>query len=319
MSILKLKISHLTCHLVSERIIKLEEKDELTVDFLLDRINFELRSGFEQSFLKMLDVMEYRGDPATQYLAKSIKIELNICTTPLTVSSSSSVVDFSKFDDVNDMFVALVSELRSLLGEEKLPSVRRACIINDKQLSNKLPEEFVQEVTAATNLDDLFDTISASDYCNWMNIRLLEKMAAASRQHNTFQLIRKYKEAISSLKIKDVLNHFPAVKISDEYYSKVKAKWSKELDELTVSDIIGHWRRLEFIFDVEDTHSLLERIIEGSVLLYWLIPTELVPYARYSAFRKWNSLEDILYLAVGNHMIKDQEYDFRTTQSDTGK
>jgi len=312
------KINHLADHFVSEKIIKLEERDELTVKCLLDAINSDLESGLNKRFLKMLDVMEHQGNLATESLAKSIKTELSICTAKPTVFPFS-LVDFSDFDDVNDMFTALWSGLRNLFGEDKLPSFRRACTTNDKLMRRKLPEEFVQKFTATTNLDELFDAVVRSPFCNWMNIRLLEKMAAASLQRNAIQLIKKYKETISSLKLKDVLNQIQEVKIPDDYYSKVKEKWSKELDELTVNDIISHWCRLEIIFDVEDTAFLLDHIIEGSVVLCWLIPTELVCHARYSAFKMWNKLEDILFLEIGNHMIKDRQYDFKTVQTDSGK
>ena len=312
-----MQINRLADHFVSEKIIKLEERDELTVKCLLDAINSDLESGFNERFLKMLDVMEYQGNLATESLAKSVKRELNICTAKPTVSSS--LVDFSDFDDVNDMFIALWSGLRNLFDEDKLPSFRSACTTNDKLMRRRLPEEFVQKVTATTNLDELFDAVVRSPFCNWMNIRLLEKMAAASHQLNAIQLIKKYKKTILSLKLKDVLNQIQEVKISDDYYSKVKEKWNKELDKLTVNDIISHWRRLEIIFDVEDASFLLDRIIEGSVVLCWLIPTELVCHARYSAFKMWNKLEDILYLEIGNHMIKDRQYDFKTIQTDSGK
>ncbi|XP_065912310.1 uncharacterized protein [Dysidea avara] len=310
-----LKINRLSHHFVSARIITLEEKDELTINSFLHTINSHLKSGIKESFLEMLDIMEHKGDIATISLAKRIKSELNICTT--VPADVSSLVDFNEFDNTNDMFLALVSELQCILSEDKLPLVRRACITNDKQMSAKLPDEFVQKVTATTNLNDLFDAVTQSPFCNWMNIRLLEKMAAASLQCNAIKLIKKYKATISSLKLKDVLNQMQEVEITDDYYSKVKEKWNKELDELTVNDIISHWCRLEIIFDVDDATLLLNRIIEGSVVLCWLLPTELVCHARYSAFKMWNKLEDILYLEIGDHMIKDQQYDFKTAQIDS--
>ena len=174
-----LKINRLANHFVSAHIITLEEKDGLTVDSLLCTINSHLTSS---SFLKMLDIMEYQGDIAMEALAKGIKAELNDTTVPPV--SPLSQVDFSDFDEVTFMFEALVSGLRNFFSEDKLPSVRRACTTNDKQMSTKLPDEFVRKVTATTNLDELFDAVTQSSFCNWMNIRLLEKMAAASLQRN---------------------------------------------------------------------------------------------------------------------------------------
>ena len=315
-----LKIKNLVDHFISERIIDVEEKETINVASLLHTIDSHLKSGINTTFCKMLDIMEDFGDLATRDLAKGIKEALTSAVSPIYDEGGAVIVDFSTFDEVEVMFSAFISALRKLLSEDKFKMIRRGCISNGKLLSAKLPNDFVDKINATKTLDDLFDEVVNSPYCNWMNIRLLEKMAAASLQSNACQLIEQYKDVVSSKKLKDIFEHIPEVSslVTDNYYSKIKQRWNKEFDDLTVKDVIGQWCRLEKIFDVEEPALLLERVIKGSVEFHWLIPSELVCHARYSAFKNWHLLDDILYLDICDHIVKTSWSDLNTMNSDTG-
>jgi len=309
-----LKIKHLVDHFISERIIGVEEKESITLDSLLFTIESHLKSGINRTFCKMLDIMVKFGDLATEELAKNIKKELTTIVSPIP-----KVVDFNTFDEVEIMFTAFVSALRNMLSEDKFKMIRLGCITNNKTLRTRLPDDFINKIDATETLDDLFDVVVKSPYCNWMNIRLLEKMAAASLQSNARQLVNQYKEAVSSKKLKDIFQHIPEVlsQITDNFYSKIKQRWKKNFDDVTVKDIIGQWCRLEKIFDVDEPTLLLDRVIEGSVEFHWLIPSELVRHAQYSAFRNWRQLDDMLYLDIHDNVIKTQ-FDFDIVDSSTG-
>lgn len=314
-----MKIKSLVDHFISERIVDVEEKDSVSVDSLLGTIGSHLKSGINTTFCKMLDIMEKFGDLATEDLARTIKNRLPVMVSPVH-EGSTVAVDFSMFDEVEVMFAAFVSALRNTLSEEKFKTVRRGCIMNSKMLGAKLPIDFIDKVNATKTLDDLFDVVIGSPYCNWMNIRLLEKMAATSLQSNACQLIEKYKNAISSKKLKDILKHIPEVwsQVTDNYYSRIKQRWNKEFDEVTVKDVIGQWCKLEKIFDVEEPAVLLDQVIKGSIEFHWLIPTELVLRARYSAFKNWHQLDDVLYLEICDHIIKTTWSDIYIVSSSKG-
>ena len=91
----------------------------------------------------------------------------------------------------------------------------------------------------------------------------------------------------------------------------------QEFEEVTLKDVIGHWDKLEKIFDVKEPMLLLERVIKSSVQFHWLIPSELVCDARYSAFKNWHQLDNILYLDICDHVIKYSQYQFSITSSNT--
>ena len=135
-------------------------------------------------------------------------------------------------------------------------------------------------------------------------------MAASSRQKEAKKLIANYKEIIFSKKVSDVIKEFPGVKIPDDYYTKVKNKWKKDFKDITVKDIADHWANLQRIFGVKDLELLLENVIQGSVEFCWLIPAELTSHARLQAFKNWCDLDDVSHLSIGDHVIKNDQFEF---------
>ena len=100
------------------------------------------------------------------------------------------------------MFLKLVPALGDILKTSKceFAQLRSACIKPDKHAVklNKLPKEVINEICATKTLDELLAVLLASNYCSWINIRMLERMAAFSRQAKAEELINKYKSVIFS-------------------------------------------------------------------------------------------------------------------------
>ena len=311
-NILTGNLRNLIDHFVTERIIDLTDKETIDVDSLLLAIGSHLQSGVNSTFYKLVEVMKIYGSLAVAELGENIKFQLDGLPMDTAVT-----VDFTNYDDVEDMFVALVSALRNMLSEDKFKSLRRGLTLNKK--IKKLPSSFTDQIRATEKLDDLVDVVVESPYCNWMNIRLLEQMAAASLQNNIHQLIGQYKNTVYSKRLQDVFQQITETEVPEDYCSKIKQKWDKEFEEVTLRDVIRHWERLEKIFDTEEPTLLLERIIKSSVQFFWLIPSELVCHARYSAFTNWHQLDDILYLEICDHVIKDYRYNFSIVNSSTGE
>jgi len=177
-NILTGNLRNLIDHFVTERIIDLTDKETIDVDSLLLAIGLHLQSGVNSTFYKLVEVMKIYGSLAVSELGENIKSQLDGLPMDTAIT-----VDFTNYDDVEDMFVALVSALRSMLSEDKFKLLRRGLTLNKK--IKKLPSSFTDQIRATEKLDDLVDVVVESPYCNWMNIRLLEQMAAASlhRQH----------------------------------------------------------------------------------------------------------------------------------------
>ena len=297
---------------ISRGIISTEERGLVTIDSLLSTIESELECGIDGSLLEMLDAMKSYGTIGPRSLAEKIEEELHKLGEGKPGTPAS--VKFNISDRVDDMFLKLVPAVGGILKKSncEFTLLRSACVKLDKPLgeTNKLPSEFVDKIYATKNLNDLLALLIASPYCNWMNVRLLEKMAALSCQVEAEQLITKYKKVVFSKKVTDVLQYIPNVKVTDDYYVKVRDKWKKDLEDITVEDIANHWVQLENIFDIDQSEILLKNLLKGCVEINWLIPVNLMSHARLSAFKNWCDLEDVSYLSIGDHVIKNDQLEF---------
>ena len=122
-----------------------------------------------------------------------------------------------------------------ILSSADFPSMRRACLENSNKLGGvMLPCDLKSDIAGTQNLDDQFDVLCDTPYWNWMNIKMLGKMARASHLPAATKLIRQYKKEIYSRKLIEVLQQIPSFSLSSSYYTKAKEKCNKNLNEITV-------------------------------------------------------------------------------------
>ena len=195
--------------------------------------------------------------------------------------------------------------------------MRRKCLENVNVIGTiSLSKEIRNEIRNAKDFDDLFDVLCDTPYWNWMNIRMLEKMAGDCSEAK--QLIEKYKITIFSRKVNDIVSEIPNLKIPTGDYTRVKEKWNKDFNDLVIKDIVNRWNEIEKKFNVEET-MLLESITEGCVEICWLLPNQhskdvicLATSNQQSRHHDDQSgsvtqdlFSDMLYLKIGDDVIKD--------------
>ena len=196
--------------------------------------------------------------------------------------------------------------------------VRRKCVANVNVIGTiSLSQETQNKISIIEDFDDLFDVLCKTPYWNWMNIRMLEKMAGDCSEAK--QLIKEYKNAIFSRKVKEVISEIPNLKIPTSDYIRVKEKWNKDFNDLKIKDIVDRWSEIEKKFKVEET-MLLESITEGCVEICWLLPNhhskDVICLATnnqqgrhddddQSGSSTQDLFSDMLYLKIGNDVIKD--------------
>ena len=194
-----------------------------------------------------------------------------------------------------------------ILSKAKFSSLRRSCLENCNKFGGvTLPSDLKSNIAATQDLDNLFDVLCDTPYWNWMNIKMLTKMARASHMKAATKLIQQYKDEVFSRKLVEVLQQIPSFNISSNYYTKAKEKWNKNLNDITVNDLVNHWSEVEKIFNVEEPTVLLDSIISGSVEIHWLIPTELFDHIIQSISNQISRMAEcnILYFNIAGHVIK---------------
>ena len=203
--------------------------------------------------------------------------------------------------------------------------VRRKCIQNVNVPGTiSLSKDTLNEIRNAKNFDELFDILCITPYWNWMNIRMLERMATDCSAAQ--QVISQYKNEVFSRKVKNIISEIPTLEIPEDKYTEIKVKWKKDFDNLMVKDIVEQWNEIEKKFNVEET-MLLKSITKGCVEICWVIPNDLVkcaidsatvnqpikhedysgiqPPVNQSGSSTQEFFSEVLYLKIGDVTIKD--------------
>ena len=213
--------------------------------------------------------------------------------------------DTSQFNNVRTAFIYLTFNVGKLLQNEEFYAIRRSCIEQINTPSGaQLSPELVQKIKTANNLNVLLDTLADSPYWSWIDLRLLEAMVTASDSRVAKDLLTSYQNGVFSKKLIEVLPTIPNREIKDAYYSKIVSKIKKDLDQITVSDLLKFQTELEtVIMDLKNGTCALAPIEEGCIEIHWFVPTHCIDHAYKSACLKHHKFcaLHLLYLQIGTH------------------
>ena len=204
----------------------------------------------------------------------------------------------------------------NILEQENFNNVKRRPLQNTNVVGRIT---HIETIRNSENLHNLFEVLTCDcrPYCNWMNIRMLEKMAGNSPAAK--QTIEKYKKNIYSRKVKDVMSEICNLETPTNGYTEVKEKLKNNFDDLIVKDIVQRLEEIEKKFKVEET-MLLKSINEGCVKICWLLPNDLVEQVSCLVINNQEGKPDdddqsgtstqelfpeVLYLEIGDLIIKD--------------
>ena len=213
--------------------------------------------------------------------------------------------DISKFDSIRQAYIYLTSNVSKLLQKEDFYAIRRSCIEQINTPSGaQLSSDMVQKIKTANNLNSLLDTLAESPYWSWIDLRLLEAIVTASGSNVANDLLSKYRNAVFSKKLLEVLPSVPNKEIRDAYYSKIVSKIQKDLDQITVSDLLKFQSQLEtVIMDVKNGTCALAHIEDGCIEIHWFVPTHCIDHAYKSACLKRHKFctLHLQYLQIGTY------------------
>ena len=191
-------------------------------------------------------------------------------TNGSTNSPARPTLSFAHFSTVGEAFAFLTSKMRSHLAKAEFSDLRRVCIEQMKTPSGvQLSPDLLAKVKSSQNITSLFDALAESPCWNWIDIRLLSVMAAASGLVQSLGLLSNYRESVFSRKLFDVIPNAPSKEVKDEYYSKLVTKLNKDAHELTVADLLKFQSELEkVILDINNGVCVLEHIEGGCIVIH---------------------------------------------------
>ena len=200
--------------------------------------------------------------------------------------------------------------------------MRRSCIEQINTPSGaQLSPDTVKKIKAAENLNALLDILAESPYWSWIDLRLLEGIVIASGSSAANNLLIDYQNVVFSKKLLEVLPSIPNKEVKDAYYSKITSKINKDLEDITVSDLLKFRSELEtVIMDIKIGTCALASIKEGCVEIDWFVPMHCIDHAYKSACLKRHKFHtlDLQYLQIGSYRkIYDPMSTLHSTQATT--
>ena len=228
-------------------------------------------------------------------------------TTASKIQGEIPQPDFYKFKNVSLAFVSLTSSVTKHLENQDFFILRRACIAQiDSPDGAKLPADVVDEIKNAENLKTLLDILTATKYWNWIDLRLLEALVVASGSTAAQDIVDKYKAAVYSKKLIEILQNAPSKEIRDAYFTKIVSKVDKNPEEVTVADLIEFRSKLEtVIMQINKGTCALEHISNGSIEIHWYMPTHHIDHAYEAACLQQYKFHELhlVCLQIGNKPV----------------
>jgi len=194
----------------------------------------------------------------------------------------------------------LIGKFQTKIKEVHFPIVKNLCVGRAGSGPMKTA------IKATHDINSLFESLNDnSTYCNWMNIKYLETIAtavaAASGNKRLEKLVEDYKDAIYSRTLRQVWDNIPAYhKVRSKYYSKLKAVFDKkDPDNVTVKEVLTQCKP----HLVKSIALDIMKIGEGSLEIFWLIPTNNVYEAFLSLLSEPQERRNDDFLQVGAWVV----------------
>ena len=235
-------------------------------------------------------------------------IDLSLTAQPgIPTGTTSVTIKFAHFSTVSEAFSFLTSRMRSQLSTAHFSDMKRACIEQMNSPSGaQLSSDLVTKVKSSKSVDGLFDTLAESPYWSWVDIRLLNVMAAASGLVESIELLASYKSSVFTRKLIDVIPNAPSKKVKEEYYSKIVTKINKNANEITVADLLDFRSEFEnVILDINKGICILDHVEIGSIEVHWYIPTHCVDRVYQSASTRSHMFSEVhlLWVQIAQHPV----------------
>ena len=202
-----------------------------------------------------------------------------------------------KEDDVENAFIYLLEKLEALWNEVDIHKLRKVCT-RDSRLSNELKNSLRE----TPDLDKMFDLLSSSPFCTWLEITILKRMAKAAEIPEATRLIEIFEKCVHSRKCSEVdLLYFKKQYINPDHLTQVRTKVNENPEDLIVADLIIYCRRLESALELPAKTNVLAKYKKGCLEISFVIPKCWSSYAFKTA--RSNSFKfryiHIRYLQVG--------------------
>ena len=229
-------------------------------------------------------------------------------------------IDKIKDEDVVGAFTYFFNKLTILFAKVDFTKLKRVCMLRGAPLSR----EYKQQIKAAQELDDILDVLEDPLYCNWLNVRLLKRIAKNIENKLAEKLIQIYEESVYSRKVSDVKEYF-SLCFNEKAISWIEVKINKYHENVTVKEIIDCCKWLEKRMDLYIGATSAIDSNQGCLKITIVIPIHCSLHAFSMAKKNFLQLRQvhIQYLEIESYPkvfamnILDAEKNHETLSSNT--
>ena len=213
---------------------------------------------------------------------------------------------FSSDEDVDLAFSRLSAFVTRAIEDVNFNVLQRAAIERAKS-PKMLPKsgETVPIIKAANSFQNLCTLLADTPYWNFLDIRMLEAMAAASMIPTAQETIENFKKAFYSLTLSKAVRYFPIHIQPKRSYITITENLEVDPSQMTIGELQEHrfYLETEYFQTGEETLTCY-KIIIGSVLIFWQIHVDHV----YKAYKSLNEGHHRLSLSANSSVqISDIE------------
>jgi len=147
----------------------------------------------------------------------------------------------------------MIGKITDILAGIDFKKLRRACYQEIKAPTSTLPDSLIENLKITESLDDLLDELALSSYWNWFDTRLLLALVSASGSPEAEKLLNDFKTTFYSKTINEWIPN-NSIELLEESQT-IFEKFGKNLNELTVSELLQHKYKLGFELFESDKKS----------------------------------------------------------------
>ena len=200
-------------------------------------------------------------------------------------------------DDVETSFVYMISRLEELWSDVEFSKLKNTC-----KRDRRLSEELRINLQFTTNLEQLFDLLSNSQFCSWLEIRILKCMAKVADIPEATSMLNIFEECVHGRKCSEVGMHFKEKYINPDHLTLVVTKLNKKAEDMIVSDLIKYCYKQESLLRLPPDSIIPVGGNTGCLEIHMVIPYYCQSYAyevAKSCFYKLRPF-NVRYLQIGN-------------------
>lgn len=201
-------------------------------------------------------------------------------------------------NDVDYAFNYLLQKLESLWSEVDFHSLKRVCI-RDIRISDD--PDLKRSINGANDLEKIFDLLSKTPFCTWLEIRILKRMAKTVKIPEATQIIQIFEDCVYNKKCSEVISKSNEKYIHSNHLKFVTLKVNKIAEKWNIAQLIEYCHNLDNIFNLSTDSITPTEYQDGCLEICIVIPNYCSLHAykvAQSSFFKFRYI-NIQYLQIG--------------------